>query len=440
MRKKTIFGKFYSLTILLTLLVLIIYGCSGPSSSPPPAAAREDGVKAIPVKIASARTTAVQRTVDFVATLLPDEEVKISSEVQGIVKEVTVDFGDPIKRGQVLVRLDRKEYELMLNQTSAAVQFSQENIAKARKAVEASTANVDKARASARAGKANLEKAKAMLEDAKLQLSRMTQLASEGLVPDSQKDGAKTQYDIASAQVNWAIADLDAQEAALRAADSNFALDQAAVKVAEASLKQSAASMALIQNKLDNTVIHSPINGLVKKKVVSVGEMVKENVPLLELISADPLRLRGDIPERYASEIKSGQTVIASVDAFPNKAFEGKVSRIGPAANVENRSFTLEALLSNPELLLKPGFFARSSVVTRTDSKAVMVPDISVITFAGLTKLFVIEGGRAQERIVELGTKSGKDVEVLKGIKEGELVAISALNRLENGTPIKVEQ
>lgn len=426
--------------ILATLLLLLIYGCSGQPSSPAPAAARQDKVRAIPVKIVPASTMAVQRTVNYVATLAADAEATVSSEVAGIVKEVFVDLGDNVKRGQILLTIDRKEHELLLDQAKASVLLSQESLAKARKALEASAANVDKVRASLKASDANVKKAKAALDEAQLQLSRMTQLEAEGLVARSQKDSAQTQYDTAVEQMNVAKADLEAQEAVIRAANANFALDQAAVKVAEASLKQSLASMALTQKKLDDTVIRSPISGFVKKKVVSMGEMVKEHSPLLELISADPLRLRGDVPERYASEIKLGQTVSISVDAFPNRTFGGKVSRISPAANVENRSFTVEALLPNPDRMLKPGFFARSSIITRTDSKAVIVPDISIITFAGLTKVFVIADGRAQERIVELGTKSGKAVEVVNGVKDGEAVAISALNRLENGSPVKVEQ
>ena len=129
------------------------------------------------------------------------------------------------------------------------------------------------------------------------------------------------------------------------------------------------------------------------------------------------------------------------VDAFPTASFDGKVSRISPASNRENRSIALEALIDNPDRKLKPGFFANAAIVTRSDEDAVMVPQDALITFAGVTKLFVIADSIAHERQVRTGTRSAEGlIEIVEGLRADEMVATSGLTKLQNGANVTIKK
>lgn len=160
---------------------------------------------------------------------------------------------------------------------------------------------------------------------------------------------------------------------------------------------------------------------------------------LFSIVQDHPLKLRGMIPERFAPEVQTGQAVELKVDPFPNRTFKGKLSRISPAAEVTSRSFLVEALVDNPERQLKPNFFARAAIWTRVDPNALTVPQQALVTFAGVTKVFVVENGVAHEREVQTGIRVGtNEVEITGGLKPGELVAISGLTRLIDGAAVKV--
>jgi len=192
---------------------------------------------------------------------------------------------------------------------------------------------------------------------------------------------------------------------------------------------------------LRHTHVESPITGAVAKRFVSAGEYVHAGSQLFSLVAEDPLKLRGDVPERFAHELQVGQTVNVKVDAYPDAVFTGRLARISPASNPENRSVAVEALVDNVDRKLKPGFFANASVVTRTDDRALMVPQEALVTFAGVTKLFVISEGTARERQVQIGPRgSGGLVEIVEGVQPDELVATSGLTKLGNGVAVTVRE
>jgi membrane fusion protein (multidrug efflux system) len=122
-----------------------------------------------------------------------------------------------------------------------------------------------------------------------------------------------------------------------------------------------------------------------------------------------------------------------TVEAFPNRTFTGRVVRIGPSLNEQTRALTVEAEVANPGNLLRPGMFAKSQLITAKNAPAVMVPQRAVVTVAGLTKVFVIENGKAVERIVKTGAADGDLIEIVEGVKSGETIATSNFDKLQTG-------
>ena len=125
-----------------------------------------------------------------------------------------------------------------------------------------------------------------------------------------------------------------------------------------------------------------------------------------------------------------------TVDAFPNRTFTGRVVRIGPSLDEKTRALTVEAEVANSSNLLRPGMFAKSRLITSASAPAVMVPHRAVALAAGLSKVFVIENGKVVERIVKTGATDGDLIEIVEGVKDGETVATSNLDKLHTGTAV----
>jgi membrane fusion protein (multidrug efflux system) len=190
---------------------------------------------------------------------------------------------------------------------------------------------------------------------------------------------------------------------------------------------------------VDHTQVKSPIKGAVAHRFVSVGEYVVPGSKLFSLVALNPLKLRGDVPERFVHEIRVDQPVRVTVDPFADLNFEGKVSRISPASDPQSRSVALEVLVDNFEEMLKPGFFAHAAVVTRQDDRALMIPQEALVSFAGVTKAFVVRDGVAEERQVSVGTRGDAGlVEITAGLTGNDSVVVSGLTKLSNGTPVDV--
>lgn len=215
--------------------------------------------------------------------------------------------------------------------------------------------------------------------------------------------------------------------------DQEYETMKTSVAVAEAQRDTLAVSLQYAD-------VRSPLSGSVAKRLVSAGEYVRPGTPLFTVVADDKVKLRGDVPERYAPELKSGQTVRVRVDAFPEREFPGVLSRISPASNRENRSIAVEVLVDNGARELKPGFFANAAIVTRNDDKAIMVPQEAITTFAGVTKVFVIDANVAHERQVRPGTRAADGlVEIVEGLQANEVVATSGITKLQEGAAVTVK-
>jgi membrane fusion protein (multidrug efflux system) len=198
------------------------------------------------------------------------------------------------------------------------------------------------------------------------------------------------------------------------------------------------AALGVARKKLQDATIRAPISGAVAKRHVNVGEFVKDGTALFTLVVTDPLKYVGTVPERYAPDLRGGQSVQLGLDAYPGQTFSGQVTRVAPAVDVQTRGLSLEARVPNPDGRLRPGFFAKGAVLTRKDETVTFVPAEAVSYFVGINKVFVVTDGKAQERLVKPGGRQGGWVEIVEGVKAGETVAITNLAQLFNGAPVTV--
>lgn len=198
------------------------------------------------------------------------------------------------------------------------------------------------------------------------------------------------------------------------------------------------AALDLARKKLQDTTLRAPFDGAVARRIVNKGEYVRAGTPAFMIVRTHPLRFRGEVPERYAADVKKGDAVTAHVEGAGGGPRSGKVLRIGPSVETTSRSFPIEAEFGNEDGAVKPGSFARASILTAVSTDAITVPETALFLFAGNPRVYVVEGGRARERVVEPGEKTRDRLVIRKGLRPGEKVAVTAVEMLSDGKAVTV--
>jgi RND family efflux transporter MFP subunit len=252
---------------------------------------------------------------------------------------------------------------------------------------------------------AALRQAEATLENTKLEFKRKDALHKEELVTKQQYDDVVTR-----------------------------------LSLTEAEVERAKASLAIARLKLSKTKITSPLACVVKEKRVSAGDFVKNGTSLLVIIQSNPIKLRFTVPEKDVGRLKMNQEVILKVDGFPGSEFKGKVNIIFPNVEEKTRTLQVEALVPNNNGILKPGLFAKVILYTSGERDTIVVPVTALLYEAEKVKVFIIEGDRAKEREVKLGSKYGELMEIIDGVKEGEKIVAIGQQNLSEGAKVSVQQ
>jgi len=373
----------------LLATALATAGCAGGRAAEDGAGAN-DPVKARVVPVVSRD---VRRNVEAVGSLFPFEEVTVSSEVEGRVEEIYVDVGDGVAQGRPLVRILPVELRLAVEQEEAALRQIEARLTSP--GGESAILNPRDA--------AEVKKAEADRTDAEQKFDRAKELFAQGLVARGAFDEAETRYNAARAAYDMALQ---------------------SVRNLQAQAAQRQAAVALADKKLKDAVIRAPFAGKVKARMVSPGQYVKVQTPVMVLVDNDPLRLKLNVPEKMAAWIAVGQEVKVQVEAYPARTFVGEISRLNPSVDPQTRSFEVEALLDNGEGLLKPGFFARVTIASSRVDHALLVPEEALRYLYGVYKVYAVDKGVLRETEVKVGSRDHDEVEIVEGLGAGARVAV----------------
>ncbi|HYL59474.1 MAG TPA: efflux RND transporter periplasmic adaptor subunit [Candidatus Acidoferrales bacterium] len=255
-------------------------------------------------------------------------------------------------------------------------------------------------------------------------------------------ESAQAALDQARAKLNNSRAKF-ARAQALKAEGTISAeqFDQLAAQehVDEADAESAEKMLAMARKKLGDTTIKAPFTGAVQKRMVSLGEYVSPGKQIYELIATDPIKLRCPMPERFVPLAKVGMTVKLGIDAKPGAQYTGTITRIAPALDDASRTLLIEAEVANPAGELKPGFFAHVTMDLGRD-RALFVPVAAVLRYAGVARVFVVENGTVRAREVTTGSAVGDQIEITAGLKEGDRVAVSDVDRLADGTVVNAKE
>ena len=358
------------------------------------------------VKVTAAAERALVRTVSATGTLAADDQVVLGTKVAGRLAEISVDLGTRVRRGQMIGRLDQSDFKLRVEQAEAALQQARARLGLT---PTGSDERVDPEQT------AIVRQARAMLDEARLTRDRSLKLMQQELI---------------------ARAQLDSAEASLQVADGRYQDALEEVRNRQAIIAQRRSELDLARQQLTDTVILSPLEGAVSLKQASVGEFLTAGAPIATLVRVHPLRLRVPVPEREGAGVRAGHAVTLTVEGDPT-VYRGRVVRLSPIVQEQNRTLLVEAEVPNERGFLRPGSFARVDIMTEVSQPVVTVPASAIITFAGVEKVLIVRQGKTAEIRVTTGRRLGEDVEITEGLKRGEAV-VARPGNLVGGQPVTV--
>jgi len=379
------------------------------------AAAQPESVE---VSTAPAVGRSLPRHIEATGSLAADVSTDVAPTVGGKVVGVGFDLGSYVRQGQALVRLDAGDAQLRLEQAQAALQQSLSSVRQAEARI-----NLRPDQPFEPTRVAEVQGSKAALDLAEKQLARFERLLESGDVSRAAYDQQRAQRDQLREQYNSALAQARQSYAAVQTA-------RAAAGAARVQVEQA-------RKGVRDVVVSAPISGFVAEKSADLGEYVSTASKVATIVRTDPLRARIDIPEQEIAQVAVGRPVSVAVSAYPDRNFAGRVVRVSPNVSAASRTLTVEAEVSNPEGLLKPGQFATVRVQLPVSDPAVLVPLRAVRTEGTTSRVFVVRGGVVEERLVALGRREGDLVEVRGDLAADELVATSNLELLSDGTPVR---
>lgn len=394
-----------------------VAGCGGHGGEKEVSA--DTAPKAVTVTVASATVRPVERTVEAVGTLKGWENVTLGVKKEGRVRKVFHDMGDRVKPGATVVELETEDADLAVRQADRRLQVELAKLGL--KELPKGDYDVTSVPAVVQA-KVALEKAKRNLERERSLMAR-----NAGTMQDFQN----AESDHRAAEATLANSILTTQSTLANAQAARATLDIARHDRSEMEIR------APVPSKLPEGVTE-PIVYAVSKRSVTEGQMLRVGDQVMELVIERPLRLWTSVPERYSAEIKLGQPVKVSIASFPDTQFEGTVSRINPAVDSASRTFQVEAVIPNNRGMLRPGGFAKASIQVDRNASATVVPVESVVQYAGVTKVFVIEGGKARSINVETGLEGPGWVEVVGPVPANAQVVVTGHSQLADGTSVVV--
>ena len=227
--------------------------------------------------------------------------------------------------------------------------------------------------------------------------------------------------------------------------DHNTIIEKNQLKVARSSYQNAQLELKNIKMMLNEATVVSPLSGVVASRSIEVGEQIKPNEPIFVVVRMDKLLVSTTVPEKQVRYLKLEQNTELKVDALGEKILMGKVYQISPVIDVKTRTAEVKVLIDNSKMEMRPGMFARCSILVRTRKGVLALPEEAFVNRRKkdgrlMADIFVVQEGMSFKRSVALGEKFGDKTEILAGIKEGDVVARSHVQTLKDGGKVLLEQ
>ncbi|MDO8681751.1 MAG: efflux RND transporter periplasmic adaptor subunit [Acidobacteriota bacterium] len=329
------------------------------------------------VEMASVKRGDLAAHLTVVGNLIGLQTVEVAPKTGGRLMSVSVQLGDRVRRGQVMAKIEDREIREQVNQQEASLEVS----------------------------KATIRQREADLKVAELNFERSKNLFQRQLLAKQSLDDAESRYMAAEAQID----------------------------LSKAQLNQTDARLQELRINLQNTTVTSPVDGFVGKRYVDPGAMVSQSQPVASVVEISRLKLIVNVVEKDLRLVDTGDTGDVEVDAYPGETFRGRIARVAPVLDPATRTASMEIEIQNSDNRLKPGMYARVSLVVEERKATLVAPKSAVIDFESKRGVWMPnDEKRARFVPVELGIEDAERVEIKSGLKEGDRIVTTGATAVRN--------
>ena len=376
--------------------------------------------KTVTVERAAPATITV--SVEYAARIRPNQEIVVSPKIPGRVADVRADVAQPVRRGQVLFTLESKDADAQARQARAALESARANLT--RTSDSSLSSLVIQAQAA-------VDQAQVQYTDARDFADRTDKLFAQGTVSRQQRDDARARAD--SAKI------------ALDTAKQSLSLIQdkggpQSTGVASTQVDQAQAASDLAQSQLDNTVITSPLTGVVASRNVDPGELVAVGSPAFVVIDMSTMTAEASVDEAMVQKVRPGEKVPVRADAAGTPVMEGVVDTVSPAPDPRTQGYTVKVRISAPDPALRPGMLARVSFPVDRRANVLAVPNQALVTESGQSYVYVDAAGVVKKVAVQAGISDDSESEITQGLSAGDLVITEGQSFLNEGDKVRLSQ
>ena len=367
--------------------------------------------------------------------IIPHRKVELAPKITGRVEWVGVEKGDRVERGQVVLRIEQREFLVAVDRAEAALLGARARL----KELEAGSRpeEIERARAA-------LEEARSNVANAVLELDRFQRLYAEGAVSRQLLDGAKNRYEVALAQ--------------RMAAEQSYELTrigprQEQIDLARAQVREAEAALRATQVDLDNTLIRAPVAGTILERLVEPGEIVTTSFiggrgaksAVLSMANLTVLDVEVDVSQNEFRKVRLNQPATIVPDAFPDRTYRGYLAELAPEANRQKATLQVKGRILDPDDIIRPEMNAKVTFLeppraTPGGPPKVLVPKEAIVTRDGQRLVYLANGSKAAGRPVKIGAEVDGKVEVLEGLQGGETVVVRGVEALRDGQRLRIKR
>ena len=346
------------LVVLVLVIVLTGFGLWGRQKI------LNQKVAQIQYRFAKVEKRDLANSVSSTGTLSAVITVEVGSETSGQIMELLADFNSQVRKGDIIARLDPASYQALVREAEAEVTLNRAKLLTQKAAVERCRADLQNVRAKLASARAQIKKARASFDNALRELERNRALLAKGIISKTLYDAGETTTAEANAQLEQVQAEEVAAASQVASSQASLTMALAQVKEAEAQIDLKKATLDKRRVDLDNTIIRSPVDGVIIDRSVDVGQTVAASLqaPTLFTIAQDLSRMQvtTSVDEADIGRVREGQPAYFTVDAFVNRRYSGQVTQIRKAGKTVQNVVTYTVIVSadNSDLSLMPGMTA----------------------------------------------------------------------------------
>ncbi|MFE4108512.1 efflux RND transporter periplasmic adaptor subunit [Almyronema epifaneia] len=365
---------------------------------------------AVPVTVEVVQAANFEAGVSYTGSIMPYQEAVVYPRVAGQLTNYSVYPGDRVEAGQVLA-------ELIADERST-------ELAEARAEADAMTTSLQVSQVEIDEQRQEIARLQAELDYLNLQRDRFAKLTAEGAT-------SQNEYDAVATQVAAKEAALGQAQAKLTRLNAQVTREQARVGQAEARVNTAAVMQGY-------TTLPAPISGIVQSRMVDPGVVVQPGMGVLKIGDYSRVRLQANVAQQDAGYIRVGTPIRAQVPGAMDEPLTGSVTSIFPQTNNDTRTVVVEALIDNPQGRLLSGQYLEMTLLTKSQSNTLSVPQAAVVEYNGEPSVWVMAGTTAERRTVETGMVNGDRIAITSGLNPGDQVITSGHSRLVPGVQVAV--